>query len=532
MVLLCGGLAGCGSLPDNTGRSPSSALPADIFTPLREVARHSRPAGAPAASDSGFRLLASSQAAYGSRMALIDAATKTLDLQYYSIHYDSSTEGLLQRLREAAHRGVRVRILLDDFNAGGENIKVLALDREPNIEVRMFNPLPGPRRSQLGRIVGSLLDFQRIQQRMHNKVLVADNALAITGGRNLGNEYFGQGETSNFLDLDVLAAGRIVGQLSRSFDAYWRHPMAYPVRTLLSPAELQSFDAAAQPAPAPQDMAHAGEPTQAPQEPPGPAAARVMPTAPPGAGTIAEDIQAGRLQLIWAPSALLVDAPSKIAPEDGEESEETVVSGLLNLIDTTRSDLLIVSPYFVPGERMMQTFTALRERGVHVRVLTNSLASNDAPLAHVGYARYRKALLAAGVELFELRSSGEGDGRVRLIGSTPGSRSSLHSKALVVDGRLAVVGSMNLDLRSSIQNTEVGLIVRSAALSRALTGHIERAIAQSYRLELRDGQVLWHLPPAQDGAPEPPPLDAEPDAGTGLKLMLQLFGPLAPDELL
>ncbi|WP_325346546.1 phospholipase D-like domain-containing protein [Xylophilus sp.] len=497
---------------------------------MARAAQSDRPADASPRADSGFGLLASSEAAYGSRAALIEAATRTLDLQYYSIHYDSSTEALLQRLRAAARRGVRIRILIDDFNAAGDNIKVLALDNEPNVQVRMFNPLPGPRRSQFGRIVSSLLDFQRVQQRMHNKLLVADSALAVTGGRNLSNEYFGQGESSNFLDLDVLVAGRIVGPLTQSFDTYWNDKLAYPVRTLLTDAEQKSLDAAAasaSPAPSAADDPAARDSAAQPQTP-----ASVPLATPPGAAAIARDIEACRLKLVWAPATLLVDQPSKIGSDDPADPDETAVGGLLALAETARRDLLIVSPYFVPGERMMKTFTGLRQRGVRVRVLTNSLASNDAPLAHVGYARYREALLKLGVELYELQSHGDGDGRVRIIGSTPGSRSSLHSKALVVDDRFAAIGSMNLDLRSKIQNTEVGLVVRSRALSQQLSGHIENAIARSYRVELRNGKLLWHPPASSQGTPHAAPLETEPDAGAGLRLLLRLVGPLAPDELL
>ena len=530
------GLAGCGNLPAQAPHEPTHALASNTGLPLAALVDASRPKDDKRPSLSGFRLLGSSEAAYGSRMALIDAATKTLDLQYYTIHYDSSTEALMERLREAARRGVRVRLLLDDFNAVGKNVAVLRLDLEPGIEVRMFNPVSGPRSSQAGRILGSLFDFKRIQQRMHNKILVADNTLAVAGGRNLGDAYFGQSDTSNFLDLDLLVAGPMVTDLSHSFDAYWNDIRAYPVRNVLSGNDLKAFYA--DPAPAPPAASSAGTQTRVASAPVD--AADTTPAAPavveghpvPGATAMAREIQSGTLALAWAPSALLVDKPTKIAPEnplDESDRDDNVVDGVLNIVTRAQKEVLIISPYFVPGPRMMEVFTTLRQRGVRVRVLTNSLASNDAPLAHVGYARYRQPLLEAGVELFEMRA--EGKTQQRFFGSTPDSRASLHTKALVIDSRLLVVGSMNLDLRSQLQNTELGMVIRSRKLSAAMEAAIDQSLDDSYELSLQDGQLRWTTPSETPGQPGEV-LSSEPDARMGLKILLKLTGPFAPEEML
>ena len=530
------GLAGCGNLPAQAPHEPTHALANNTGLPLAALVDASRPKDDKRPSLSGFRLLGSSEAAYGSRMALIDAATKTLDLQYYTIHYDSSTEALMERLREAARRGVRVRLLLDDFNAVGKNVAVLRLDLEPGIEVRMFNPVSGPRSSQAGRILGSLFDFKRIQQRMHNKILVADNTLAVAGGRNLGDAYFGQSDTSNFLDLDLLVAGPMVTDLSHSFDAYWNDIRAYPVRNVLSGNDLKAFYA--DPAPAPPAASSAGTQTRVASAPVD--AADTTPAAPavveghpvPGATAMAREIQSGTLALAWAPSALLVDKPTKIAPEnplDESDRDDNVVDGVLNIVTRAQKEVLIISPYFVPGPRMMEVFTTLRQRGVRVRVLTNSLASNDAPLAHVGYARYRQPLLEAGVELFEMRA--EGKTQQRFFGSTPDSRASLHTKALVIDSRLLVVGSMNLDLRSQLQNTELGMVIRSRKLSAAMEAAIDQSLDDSYELSLQDGQLRWTTPSETPGQPGEV-LSSEPDARMGLKILLKLAGPFAPEEML
>ena len=530
------GLAGCGNLPAQAPHEPTHALANNTGLPLAALVDASRPKDDKRPSLSGFRLLGSSEAAYGSRMALIDAATKTLDLQYYTIHYDSSTEALMERLREAARRGVRVRLLLDDFNAVGKNVAVLRLDLEPGIEVRMFNPVSGPRSSQAGRILGSLFDFKRIQQRMHNKILVADNTLAVAGGRNLGDAYFGQSDTSNFLDLDLLVAGPMVSELSHSFDAYWNDIRAYPVRNILTGNDLKAFYA--DPAPAPPAASSAGTQTRVASAPVD--AADTTPAAPavveghpvPGATAMAREIQSGTLALAWAPSALLVDKPTKIAPEnplDESDRDDNVVDGVLNIVTRAQKEVLIISPYFVPGPRMMEVFTTLRQRGVRVRVLTNSLASNDAPLAHVGYARYRQPLLEAGVELFEMRA--EGKTQQRFFGSTPDSRASLHTKALVIDSRLLVVGSMNLDLRSQLQNTELGMVIRSRKLSAAMEAAIDQSLDDSYELSLQDGQLRWTTPSETPGQPGEV-LSSEPDARMGLKILLKLAGPFAPEEML
>lgn len=248
-----------------------------------------------------------------------------------------------------------------------------------------------------------------------------------------------------------------------------------------------------------------------------------------------------RVPLAWAPSLLLVDKPGKIGPGDDEvDAGDTVVDGLLQLMEQARQEVLIISPYFVPGAQMMEVFARVRGKGVRVRVLTNSLASNDAPAAHAGYARYRKDLLALGLELHEMRADQEGRGEA--AGSTSGlglgagggskgngSRASLHSKAVIIDNRLAVIGSMNLDLRSQLQNSEVALLIRSPAIAREAVRQVDATLARgAYRLELDNGQLLWRAPPGaafKDAR-------SEPDASAKLKWMVRLIGPFAPDEML
>ena len=503
-------------------------------------------------NDSGFALVGNAELAFTSRMTLIKAAQKTLDIQYYAIFFDSTTERLFDALRDAAKRGVRIRILLDDFNTSGKNAQVLKLAFEHNFELRLFNPLPGGRESMFFRILGNLNDVKGMQRRMHNKIFVADNAVAITGGRNLGETYFGQSTGANFVDIDLLASGRITRDLSTSFDQYWNSPLAYPVQSLMTAREIDAL----KPKRSDPSLDNAspvnGDSSNTPQIEV--AAARMLAlndttvdrfiALPSGESifmtALPDSTDLRLLTWTWAPSVLLVDKPSKISADADsvEESKDTTVDGLLQLMSQANTELLIVSPYFVPGKRMMSVFTDLRQRNVRVRVLTNSLASNDAPAAHVGYARYRKALLEIGVELYEMRAEQKGTiGNFRSFsgvsgstgGSSGGSRASLHAKVVIRDSQLLVVGSMNLDLRSHLQNSEVAIAVRNRAISAEATQLIEPTLLHgAYRVELVNGQLLWRAPAGstlQD-------TDTEPDASLGLKLLTTIISPFAPDEML
>lgn len=537
LLLLAVVLAGCGSLPENVERPVSHALASPAGTPLGQLAAARRPADT-APDLSGYALIDSANLAFSSRLALTQQARRTLDIQYYAIHGDESTARLLQEVRLAAKRGVRVRILLDDFNSTGKNALVMGMAFLPGVEMRMYNPLPGGRGSTVVRAMRSLHDFRRMQHRMHNKLYIADNAWGITGGRNLGDAYFGTADGSNFVDMDILAIGPVVPQMSASFDQYWNNPLAYPVQSLISAEELRtlreqvaaSTDAADHAAPPPSSAASAadaaGSAVHAAVNPP----TDKDQDAPPAPLPDALDLQ--KLPLIWAPGTLIVDKPFKLVPELNDTyTEDTVVDGMLSLMQGAQRDVLIVSPYFVPGEAMMKVFADMRRRGVRVRVLTNSLASNDAPLAHVGYARYRKQLLQLGVELYEMRALKSQHLDRTVFGSgAGGSKASLHSKMFIFDGRVISIGSMNLDLRSQLQNTEVALVIRSGALSREAAAQIEDVFDDSaWKLELTPaGGLLWRAPPQakfEDAR-------SEPDASWGLQLMLQILGPFAPDEML
>ncbi len=577
--LLCAsalGLTACGSLPPMPPRTASTALAAPQATPLGQMVQAQRQA-AGTRYTSGFALLGGAQAAFSARLALVQAATQTLDLQYYAIHADASTAHLLEAVVQAAQRGVRVRVLLDDFHGAGKNAQVMRLAFVPGIEMRMFNPLTGPRGSTVLRALSTLTDFQRAQQRMHNKLFIADNSIGITGGRNLGDAYFDALDSDNFIDLDVMAAGAAVRQLSSSFDRYWNDARAYPVSALISEQELLQLrrnpveyedeaaliqaaiqtsktanlplmnlaeitwiwapslvlaDAPGKILPPPEDI----PPEAVATEEMAPASAvDAVDAAPPAPTTLAQQLAPG-----VSPPAGAIHTTNRQALREVMSpviAQENVVSGLLALIDQAQSDVLIVSPYFVPGNDMKRAFARARERGIRLRILTNSLASNDAPLAHAGYARHRKELLALGIELYELRSLQDGrvaTGTLRgtagtITGSQGGSRAMLHSKILVLDHKLTVVGSMNLDLRSQLQNTEIALLIASRQLAQEATANIEASLQEAaWLVEDTAHGLVWRAPQGSDWGDQ----TREPDASLPLRMMIHLIGPLAPDHLL
>ena len=500
-------LGGCASLPTDVVRPPSQALAQPQATALGQLLDHKRPPDVPSAQ-SGFALLASADAGFSGRMALAQQASQTLDIQYYTIHADPSATALLRAVAAAARRGVRVRILLDDFNSVGRDALVMGMAQVPGVQMRMFNPLPGDRGVGILRSLASLHDFARIQHRMHNKLFIADNAWGIVGGRNLGDAYFGTALSSNFIDLDVLAAGPVVQAMSSSFDRYWNSSLAYPVDSLITSSEVAQLR---------QRALSEAPPASAPR---------------PNGALPPTDLAA--LPLVWAPAVLRVDRPSKLVPGHADQRDgPSVVSDMLALLQTAHQEALIVSPYFVPGPDMLAQFAAMIGRGVRVRVQTNSLASTDALLAHVGYARHRKQLLREGVELYEMRAL-QGARVIRsVLGSgsgSGGSRASLHAKLVIVDDRVISIGSMNLDQRSLLQNTEVALVIHSPELAGQVARQVRAVLGiGAWQVVLTpSGDLRWLAPPGADFKDA----DHEPDTSIWLRLLVDLLGPLAPDEML
>src|SRR6202795_2798727 len=412
-------LAGCVGLPRHVQKFHSEALPDPQTTALGRlvVAEQGNK------NLSGIRLLTSGEEALGDLIALADHAERTLDIQYYIIHQDDSARILLQHVRLAADRGVRVRVLVDDLNTAGEDRRFMHLGAHANVEVRVFNPFPGGRSATWTRLLASVNDIPRINHRMHNKLFVADNALAITGGRNIGDEYFTRDQHYNFIDLDVVAAGAIVRELSASFDAFWNSKYAYPIASVAAPV---------------------GAERASPQHPDSVTSL--------SSNWLGGELDSGRIQLTWVPATVLADRPAKIASETSPDEEVTIANNLAALMRSAKQELIVISPYFVPGKDGVALFARLVDQGVHIRILTNSLASTDSPLVHNGYSRYRVELLKLGIELSEVRPK-LGQKRARFH-PFRGSNASLHAKALVIDQRTVFIGSMNMDARSARFNSE------------------------------------------------------------------------------
>jgi putative cardiolipin synthase len=501
-------LAGCASLPQHVRKPPSTALGDPQDTALGRIVSESEEGKG--RNLSGIHLLSSGDEALDSLVALADHAERTLDIQYYIIRQDESARALLQHVRSAADRGVRVRLLVDDLNTSGEDRRFMHLGQHPNVEVRVFNPFPGGRSAIWSRILTSISDIPRINHRMHNKLFVADNALAITGGRNIGDEYFTLDAHSNFIDLDLVGAGPIVPQLSASFDAFWNSKYAYPIASVAGPTPAAPAETPQAPAPA------------------APPISQAQGVAEDDADWLRHELDAHVLKLVWAPATVLADRPAKIASDAAPDQEETIANNIAALMRSAQQEILVVSPYFVPGKEGIALMRELIGRGVHIRVITNSLASTDAPLVHNGYARYRVALLKMGVELSEVRPRlGQKRARFHPFRS---ANASLHAKTLVIDRRTVFIGSLNMDERSKHFNSELGLVMRSPEIARQVTSLIDDISADgSYRLSLDASEhIVWS---SGEGSEEKV-WHNEPETTEIQRLSIKLLAPFAPEELL
>lgn len=465
-------LAGCSGLPSLEGRSESAALTDTSATALGKAAS---PRAALHPGQSGIHALADAHDAFAARMLLAQAAERSLDVQYYLWRKDLTGTLLFEALRAAAERGVRVRLLLDDNNTAGLDSTLAALDAHPNIEVRLFNPFAFRRL----RVLSYLSDFSRANRRMHNKSFTADNQATIIGGRNVGDEYFGATDGVLFADLDVIAIGPVVDDVSKDFDRYWASGSSWPAARLLKPATAAALDELHRTA------------SQVANDPAA-AAYRVAVRESP----FIDDLLAGRFSLQWSPTRMLSDSPDKgLGLAD---ANAMLLPGLLEVIDDAKVSLNIVSPYFVPTRAGVKTLSALAARGVQVTVLTNALEATDVAVVHAGYAKYRKTLLEAGIKLYELRrSAGLSNKRKapRRAGTLLGgsSATSLHAKTFSVDHVRVFVGSFNFDPRSAQLNTELGFIIEDPVMARKIDATFDTVVPDSaYEVRLSDdGQLTW-----------------------------------------
>lgn len=449
-------------LPDIAGRPSSTGLPADPSTRLGaafDAEIRARP------GKTGIAPLSDGNDALGSRLALAALAEHSIDAQYYIWHDDISGNLMLRALYDAAKRGVRVRLLLDDNGIPGLDSTVAALNALDNFEIRLFNPstVRNP------KFLGYALDFFRMNRRMHNKSFIVDGAVAIIGGRNIGDEYFKVGDEQFFLDLDVVSLGAVVPETAAAFDLYWNSASVFGAETIISGnGDLDAFLRRTE------------------QAATGPSAAALKASLTSSAQRVAED---GAV-MEWADVRLVVDDPSKGLGK--ARRDQLMITRLGGILGEVKSRLELVSAYFIPGRQGTEFFAGLARSGVQIRVLTNAINTTDVLMVHAGYTKYRRELLEAGVELFELklRDGQPGSEELNPVGF---SGASLHAKTFAVDQSRVFVGSFNFDPRSATLNCEMGFLIDSPTLAQRATEAFDQSIPlAAYRPALTpENKMIW-----------------------------------------
>lgn len=466
VLLFCAAaVSGCAHFPDYRHQTPQPHLSAPADSPLWQW---SQSLAAEHPQQSGVALLSEGTDAFLARLLLVLNASASLDLQYYLYHDDLTGKALARALLSAADRGVRVRLLLDDMATRDTDDYLRFLNRHPNIHIRLFNPF----RRDYPRDMQFVTRYGISTRRMHNKSMVADNSLAIVGGRNIGDEYFDAARNAVvFGDLDVLTTGPVVDDISSEFDRYWNSPLSVPVEYQLQDKPPAADNALVSLRSELDEWLHSH------QDHPYGRALQAR------AESLAQRFVPG---MSWGKAYVVADEPDKVTRQ---RYASPVLGNVGLLMQNAHHEVILISPYFVPGDSGVEHLTALVARGVRVVVLTNSLASTDVPAVHSAYKHYREALLRGGVELYELRPEAGQQAKKSWTGS---SSSSLHAKALLIDQRYFYVGSMNFDPRSVTQNTEMGVLFDQPELGRQMSDSLLTELtAGSYRLQLDDGRLVW-----------------------------------------
>lgn len=421
-------------------------------------------------NEAGFLPLEDGVDALAMRLLLAERAERSIDAQYFLIHDDVVGRVFIEALLRAADRDVRVRLLVDDIHTDGHDPGLAILDSHPNIEIRLFNPF-GNRSSKLlnaGRA-------RRVVRRMHNKSFTVDNQVTVIGGRNIGDEYFGAPGSATFGDLDVIGIGPVVRDVSSMFDEYWNHRAALPMPALTRmPDDLETALANMRTALSSSRRDIAG-----------------TRYAEAVRSTILETLHGGDASgLTFAPYSLIYDSPDKSMPDTAEAAESITTSLRASLVDAER-ELLIITPYFVLRDEELKGFQALRDRGVEISVLTNSLASNNHTISHSGYKPVRKPLLEMGVNLYEMRADATLRGDVGI--DRDAAKTTLHAKSFIVDRRRLFIGSFNWNQRSKNVDTEMGVVIESPDLATAFAERLESLdLEKTYEIFLNDkGKVRW-----------------------------------------
>jgi putative cardiolipin synthase len=512
-VLVAAFLSGCASLPPGSDfpKTPSVAFAQPEET---RFGRQFADAAAAHGGNSAFRMVAVGVDGFLTRVQMVNAAERTLDLQYFIFRADETGKLLTDAVLRAADRGVRVRILVDDGETVKGDEQLAALDAHRQIEVRIFNPFAYRGHSIFFRALEFAFSGSRLDYRMHNKLMVVDNSILLIGGRNVGDEYFQIDPKTQFADDDVFAAGPIVKQLSATFDEFWNCASAIPIRALekstTSDAALAKYRKVL--------TEHRAE-----KKADGSDYASRVATGEPLASIIS-----GRLPLVWAHAQLVYDSPEKKLVDKGWMVGRLMHRPVATAVAAVQSELLMITPYLIPGDEGMQLFADLRKRGVRIRILTNSLESSTVLVAQSGYMPYRRPLLEEGVDIYEVRSLlGNARGSGEKAKMTQYGTYSLHAKLFVFDRQRLFIGSMNFDQRSMHLNTEIGLIIDSPALAQQAATRFEAMVSppNSYALALlpRDGgkppQLVWRT--EEDG--QAVEYDKEPERSNGQRLRAELL---------
>ncbi len=473
LLLIIAILSGCSSLP------PGSSFPKTVSSALAHpeqtrLGRQFQSAASVHDGNSGFRIIPVGADGFLTRMQMINAAEKTLDLQYFIFRGDETGQQLTRAVLHAADRGVRVRVLVDDGETVGGDDQISTLEAHPSVEIRIFNPFRYRGHVTLFRATEFTLSNSRLDYRMHNKLLVVDNAIALVGGRNIGDQYFQIDPESQLADDDVFAAGPIAQQLSATFDDYWNNFLSIPAEALASGKTSHA--------------ALAEQRDELDEQHQELKADKIDYVKRIATGEPFASIISGRLPLVWAHAQVVCDSPDKKKVEDGTMVGELMRRPVANAAIAVQSELLMITPYLIPGKEGMQIFKDLRQRNVRVRVLTNSLESATVMLAQSGYMQYRIPMLEDGVELYEVRSllgNTQGSGQTKVISRF--GNYSLHAKMFVFDRKKLFIGSMNFDQRSMHLNTEIGLIIDSPELAQQIAARFDAMVqpANSYMLALR-----------------------------------------------
>lgn len=468
LLMVCVAIGGC-ELPSIQDRERSSALPIHE-SQATTLGKAVLPSAQQHEGKSGVLLLGNPLESFVVRMQLAKQAERTLDLQYYIWNKDVSGTLLLEVVHSAAERGVRVRLLLDDNGIGDLDEVLLALARHDKVQVRIFNPFT----QRSFKWLNYVTDFWRVNRRMHNKSFTVDNSVTIIGGRNIGDNYFGGTDGGLKQDLDVLAMGQVVNDVSTDFDRYWASASAYPIESIAQSTKQSSYSAKAY---MPQQAEH-------PE--------RDFYLDAVDNSNFVKSFLNQKLDVQWTMTTMVSDRPSKILGKS--EKSELLINKLITIIGHPKFSLILVTPYFVPTDAGVEAFKNLAEQGVSIQVLTNAMQATDVLPVHAGYAQHRKTLLKSGVQLFELRPTKTKEkSTIDKLGPFGSSASSLHAKTFAIDDNRLFIGSFNFDQRSMHLNTELGFIIDSPYLTQQLVRDFNTdAHSTAYEVKLdEDGNLYW-----------------------------------------